>query len=454
MKIKNLFLLYTLVLLLFSCSSDGPDEPDPGPIIPINKVQATFTFSISDSDSKLLLLDNTTEGDGEFTSVWDFGKGGDPVNDTAGINEVRYDSSGNYDIKLTVTNAAGSTEEVKRIIVDDSGICPNGVCGTSDGSGLKGAATTFSVGMITRASYVNGGGQHTAILNSDFNSLTSEYEMKMNIMYPSEGNYDFSAGDAIVDFAQANGLDVHGHALIWHNATPTWVENFEGTDAEFEAMVEDYITTTLTRYKGKVRSWDVVNEALEDSSGHPLRNSVFRQKMGDDYIKKCHQFARNADPDVLLFYNDYNMASSASKRAAMFDLVDSLGDLVDGVGAQMHISYNGPSASNIQAVADGTVSRGLKLHFSELDIRTNPEGDTNVTSLSNDRANLQKAKFKEVVAIYNAIPLDNKFALTTWGLRDNESWLIDFWGVPDWPLMYDENYNKKQAYQGFLEGLQ
>jgi len=247
-------------------------------------------------------------------------------------------------------------------------------------------------------------------------------------------------------------MNVHGHALIWHNATPTWVENFAGTDAEFEAMVKDYITTTVTRYKGKVRSWDVVNEALEDGSGHPLRNSVFKQKMGDDYIKKCFQFARDADPDILLFYNDYNMASSSTKRAAMFELVDGLGDLIDGVGGQMHISYNGPAASQIQSLADGVVSRNLKLHFSELDIRANPSNDQ--TSLTSQRAAEQRAKYKEVVEIYNSIPLDNKFALTVWGVRDNESWLIDFWGNPDWPLLFDENYNKKEAYYGYLEGLQ
>jgi endo-1,4-beta-xylanase len=278
--------------------------------------------------------------------------------------------------------------------------------------------------------------------------------MKMNVMYPSQGSYNFSAGDVIVGFAQANSMNVHGHALIWHSATPSWVENFAGTNAEFEAMVENYITTTVNHFKGKVRSWDVVNEALEDGTGHPLRNSVFRQKMGDDYVKKCFQFARNADPTALLFYNDYNMASSPTKRAAMFALVDNLGNLCDGVGAQMHISYNGPSAANIQAVADGTVSRGKKLHFSELDIRTNPEKNASLTSLSSDRANSQKAKFKEVVKIYNSIPLANKFALTVWGLKDNESWLIDFHGVPDWPLMFDKDYNKKPAYFGFLEGLE
>ncbi len=332
-------------------------------------------------------------------------------------------------------------------------ICSNGLCETNS-EALKDAATTFSVGMITQASRINGGGQHTQILKKEFSSITSEYEMKMNIMYPSQGNYNFNAADAIVNFAVANNMYVHGHALIWHGATPNWVNNFSGSDEEFEAMVQDYITTTVTRYKGRVRSWDVVNEAIDDGSGNSLRNSVFRQKMGDDYIKKCFQWARNADPDAILFYNDYNMTVSSSKRIAMFNLVDNLGNLVDGVGAQMHISYNGPSTNDIQAVADGTVSRGLKLHFSELDIRTNPEQDVNLTALSSTKATQQQAKYKEVVQIYNSIPLDNKFALTVWGLRDNESWLLDFWSVPDWPLLFDKDYNKKKAYQGFLEGLQ
>jgi endo-1,4-beta-xylanase len=274
---KNIYsYLVILITLIFgvSCSNGGPDE-EREIIIPANKIQAKFDFTISATDPNVLLLNNTTQGTGEYTSVWDYGKGGATVTDTPGIDEVRYDVVGEYTITLTVTNSAGSTSDSKRIIVDEDGICPNGICNTSTAS-LKEAATTFSVGMITRASYINGGGQHTALLKSEFNNLTSEYEMKMNIMYPSEGNYDFSAGDAIVAFAQANNMNVHGHALIWHNATPSWVENFAGTDAEFEAMVEEYITTTLNHFKGKVRSWDVVNEAIDDGSGNPRTYFTFK----------------------------------------------------------------------------------------------------------------------------------------------------------------------------------
>ena len=451
-KVCSYFIATILTFAFISCSGEDGDD---GPIvIPTTVVQAKFKMSISTTDQNVLLLDNQTTGTGDFTSEWDFGQGGGLVLDTPGINEVRFDTDGTFTVRLLVTNEAGLTFDSKTVVVDNAagGICPNGVCGSTNSAVLKDAATTFLVGNITRASRINSGGQHTATLMESFSSITSEYEMKMNVMYPSEGNYDFSAADVIVDFGFNNGINVHGHALIWHNATPDWVVNYTGTDAEFEAMVEDYITTTVTRYRGKVASWDVVNEAIDDGSGYPLRSSVFKDKMGDDYIQKCFQWARNADPDCLLFYNDYNMASSSGKRTAMFAIADNLGDLIDGVGAQMHISYNGPSQSNIQAVADGTVSRGLKLHFSELDIRANPSND--LTSLTSDRANAQKAKYKEVVQIYNSIPLDNKYALTVWGIRDNESWLIDFWGNADWPLLYDDGYNKKAAYDGFLEGLE
>ncbi len=176
--------------------------------------------------------------------------------------------------------------------------------------------------------------------------------------------------------------------------------------------------------------------------------------MGPDYIKKCHQWVREADPNVLIFYNDYNMVSSNTKRNAALAIVDQLitENLIDGFGFQMHISYNGPSKSQIENAAKEITDRNLLLHFSELDIRANP--DNNMTFLSETRAIEQQQKYKEVVEIYNAIPMDNKLALTVWGLKDNESWLLNFWGHPDWPLMYDEQFNFKKAHTGFLEGLE
>lgn len=458
MKRKYLLMLFTCIALtVFNCSNN--DDTDT--VQPIERIVASFDTSISSSDPNVLLLDNTTTSQAEFTSEWDYGLGGSPVADGPDIEMVRYTTPGSYTIRLTVTANGISNTATQNITVDENGICPNNICATTTpGEGLKDIAN-FSVGMAVTAARTRIG-RYSSVLQSDFNNLTAEFEMKMNVMHPAPDRFDFSAGDAIVAYAEANNMQVHGHTLIWHNefAIPAWVKNFSGTDAEFEAMIENYITTTLQHFKGKVRSWDVVNEALSDSGNNPLRNtegnglgSIFRQRMGPDYVRKCFQYARNADPNVLLFYNDYNLAFDDSKRDAMFRLVDGLGNLIDGIGAQMHISFNSPSRAKIQTVADGTVSRNLLLHFAELDIRTNPQRDMNLTSLSPTRANSQKAKYKEVVEIYNAIPQANKFALTVWGLRDSETWLIDFWNAPDWPLLFDDDYNKKPAYDGFREAL-
>lgn len=197
----------------------------------------------------------------------------------------------------------------------------------------------------------------------------------------------------------------------------------------------------------------MVNEAFNDGSGS-YRNSVFYQRLGEDYISKCFQWAREADQDVLLFYNDYNMCNDQTKQNAVFSMIDELisdGVSVNGVGFQMHISYNGPAKENIMAASNRIVERGLKVHFAELDIRANP--DNNMSELTSVRALAQKEKYKEVAAIYNSLPASNKYALTIWGLKDDESWLLDFYGHQDWPLLFDMHFNKKDAYYGVLEGL-
>lgn len=317
---------------------------------------------------------------------------------------------------------------------------------------LKKAADTFLVGVAVQSGKLTG--QYDENYQKEFSSITAEWEMKMNVMHPSEDTFDFGPADAIVNYGETNGINVHGHSLIWHNSTPDWVKNFAGTDQEFEDMIEDYITTVVSRYKGKITSWDVVNEALEDNTGN-LRNSIYRQKMGDDYIAKCYQFVRAADPDVLIFYNDYNMITDQTKQDAVFTMVDDFiarNIPIDGVGFQMHISHDYPSKEDIQKATDRIVERNLKVHFSELDVRANPNKD--LSNLTSERSLSQKAKVKEVVEVYNGIPNDNKYALTVWGLKDSESWLLNFYGHMDWPLLFDGNYNKKDAYYGFLEGLQ
>jgi endo-1,4-beta-xylanase len=432
------YLKLSIVVLLsiaLSCSSDNDNDVEP-------PISVSFEVLVSKENTFRVIANNTSTGTDGLNSYWQFTENGEKVPDGPGAETHLYSSSGKYLVILTVEAPGGDVKESMTITITGEDYVP---------PALKDATNTFSVGMAVRSNRLTG--KHNEILMRDFNNLTAEYEMKMDQIYKTEGSLDFTASDAIVDYGIANNMNIHGHTLIWHNTIPGWMNSFSGTNEEFEAMIKDYITTVVTRYKGKVRSWDVVNEAVEDGS-NSLRNSIFKLKMGDDYVAKCFQFARDADPDALLFYNDYNIVFDAGKRAAILNLVDDLKskNLIDGVGPQMHISIDSPSKSQIQTTVNEIIGKGLKIHFSELDVRVNPNND--ITMLTEEREVAQQNKVKELVEIYNAIPDENKFAITIWGMRDSESWLPDFWGNPEWGLFYNDDFTAKKAHLGFLQALE
>ena len=310
----------------------------------------------------------------------------------------------------------------------------------------------FPVGVAIQSSRLSSA-LHSGLVHTVFNSVTAEYEMKMKHLTSPSGGYVWTHADDVVAFAKEHNMQIHGHALVWHQSTPVWLEKFSGTDTEFEEAVKNYIVTVVQRYQENVVSWDVINEAFEDGSGE-LRNSVFRRRMGPDYIARLFKYAREADPEVLLFYNDYGTIWDADKRESMFAMVDDLqarGIPIDGIGLEMHITYTNPPLTNMIEVMEAVVQRGLKVHTSEMDVRVNPQGDLSV--LTDQRSQLQKRRVNEIVAAFMDLPEENQFAITWWGLRDPESWLINFWGNPEWGLLFDAEDQPKPAYEGFLEAL-
>lgn len=309
----------------------------------------------------------------------------------------------------------------------------------------------FPVGVAITAAQL-GKTDYQQVIERVFNSLSGEYEMKPATMWRGIGQYNWGPADRITSFAFRNDMRVHGHTLVWHSSTPAFIQNFRGTDEEFEAAVRQYITDVVSRYRSTVGGWDVVNEAFDDG-GH-FRDSVFRRRMGQDFVAKCFQFARDADPDALLLYNDYGIIWNRTKADAMFAMIDNFqarGIPIDGVGLQMHISHNWPAMSDIQRVIDGIVERGLMVHISELDIKINP--DDALTAPTPERLESQRRRMMDIVEMYRAIPEELQYGITFWGLSDRDSWLINFEGRPDWPLLFDENLEPKPAYFGFLEAL-
>jgi endo-1,4-beta-xylanase len=295
--------------------------------------------------------------------------------------------------------------------------------------------TAVQSGLLNEARY-------SGTVAREFNYLTAEYEMKWAAIEATRGSSDFTAGDAIVSFARGQGMDVKGHALLWHQALPAWVSGLSPSD--LRAAVATHIREVADHFRGRVHAWDVVNEAVSDD-GVNLRDTVFRQKLGDGYIAEAFRLAREADPGALLFYNDYGGEGSSAKSNRIYDLVRSLladGVPIDGIGLQMHVSANSrPGDASIAANMQRLAGLGLRVHISEMDVKVN--GVAGSTAMKLDA---QKAAYKSIVAVCVAEPRCE--AVTFWGVSDAHTWITG-----DTPLLFDAQYAAKPAYTGVLDAL-
>jgi GH35 family endo-1,4-beta-xylanase len=288
--------------------------------------------------------------------------------------------------------------------------------------------------------------RYSDVFRRHFNYATAEYEMKWDAIERTPGQNDFGAGDTIVAFAQAAGMQVKGHALVWHGSVPAWVSSLPA--AELRTAFETHIRTVAGHFRGRVRAWDVVNEAVADS-GAALRDTVFRQKLGDRYIADAFRLARQADPQALLFYNDYGGEGLGPKSDRIYELVQGLraeGVPIDGVGLQMHVSAaNRPSDGSIAANMSRLAGLGLIVNISEMDVRIRDLPGTLQSRLA-----AQRTAYHSIVGLCVAEPRCE--GVTFWGFTDAHSWIDAQFGADD-PLLFDEQYAAKPAYYGVLDAL-
>lgn len=315
---------------------------------------------------------------------------------------------------------------------------------------------SFKVGGTVKTSQMQGDSDYIPALTANFSQITAEFEMKMESIWRSSDNYYWEASDYLVDFAEDNDMEVHGHVLLWYNSIPTWLANESNDSIVFEANIKSYITEVVSRYQGKIKTWDVVNEVFADNGSlrtDDVISPLFNDLVG--FYGRCFQYVRDIDPDAKLFYNDFSVVVNASKRTAIKNMVSrfkSEGYPIDGIGAQFHYNQD-TSLSRIKEGFSDIASTGLLMHISELDMVMN-SGKVDGFIFSNSSAQEQSNIYKGIVEMYNDLPESQKFAITTWGVTDKYTWLTDFWHPRVYPLLLDENYNKKPAYQGFLEGLE
>ncbi|EDY82726.1 Glycosyl hydrolase family 10 [Verrucomicrobiia bacterium DG1235] len=327
--------------------------------------------------------------------------------------------------------------------------------------GLKDIAT-FPVGTAMSTRWYERMPELAEVHFKHFDSVTAGNAMKMHFVAKEAGAYDFGPADQMLEFAERHDQRLFGHTLIWHSATPDWVEELAKDPVALDAFMKDYIHTYVGRYKGKVAGWDVVNEAM-NTKGPGYRESVWYQALGKDYISKAFRYAHEADPEAVLFYNDFNIERDLEKLDTALGMIADLksqGVPISGLGFQMHIRMDIPDETIAEALRKGA-AMGLQIHLSEVDIIFNRHDDSRgggeqvYTELTNEMREKQAEKYRKLALMYRSIvPEEQQFGITFWGFNDRGSWIRPFFNIMDWPCLFDEELEPKPAYHGFAEGLQ
>jgi endo-1,4-beta-xylanase len=307
----------------------------------------------------------------------------------------------------------------------------------------------------------------SAFILRQFNSLTPENVMKMGPIHPEENRYNWGPADAIVDFAQAHNLRVRGHNLCWHEQAPRWIfKNADGSPVSKTVLLKrlhDHIDAVVKRYKGKIYAWDVVNEAIADNPQEFLRNSDWLKICGPDFIAEAFRYAHAADPKAVLFYNDYN-TERPEKMERVYKLLKQLKDAkvpIDAVGLQGHWSLYEPTEAELRTTIERFAGLGLKVQVTELDVSVYPwEKDRRAKrpdesdAYTPDMQAKQAAQYAMFFKVFRDEAKDGRFTgATFWNVSDRYSWLDTYpvAGRKNHPLLFDERYQPKQAYQSVVQ---
>lgn len=326
----------------------------------------------------------------------------------------------------------------------------------ADTSGTLQSAASFPIGVALNSKLLTGNPKVKAIVAREFDSRT--VPMYMNVEWV-QGQFNFGEMDYAVKQAETTPVRLHGHCLVYHVAAPEWLTAFKGTTPEFEKAVKNHIQTLVGRYKGKVKSWDVINEIIDYRTGK-ISNNAFRKLYNNDedyiaFVKNCFQWAHEADPNALLFWNEDVYEISPLKQATVLSLVDNFkrsNTPIDGLGTQLHINVN-TSNDGIRTSLQKLASTGLLIHVSELDVALNPNKNKDLV-ITDQLLTAQRAKYQTVVNTYKQnVPARLQYGITLWGLDDANSWLVTATNQREMPCLFDSQFNKKLAYFSFLNAL-
>ncbi len=308
----------------------------------------------------------------------------------------------------------------------------------------------FDIGVAVSPQNLEG--EEAELIKKHFNSITAENVMKPGPIHPKEDSFAWENADKIVEFAMANGMKVRGHTLCWHSQTADWMfKDEEGNQVSREvamARLKDHITAVVSRYKGKVYAWDVLNEVIQDRD----TNTIFRETpwykiIGEEYVAKVFEWAHEADPNALLVYNDYN-TENPDKRDRIYTMLKNLLDAgvpVHAVGLQGHWNITDPTGENLRASIDKFASLGLKVQVTELDVSIyGSRTDTIGIGFTPEREQKQIDLYKMAFNVFRE-KKDVINSVTFWNVTDRRSWR-DRRDMKVYPLLFDENAEPKKVF--------
>ncbi|MBU2976451.1 endo-1,4-beta-xylanase [Zobellia sp. B3R18] len=307
------------------------------------------------------------------------------------------------------------------------------------------------------------------VLKEEFNSLSPENVMKWEALHPSPDTYNFEMADQYVALGKKNNMHIVGHTLLWHSQIGQWMNSVKDS-ATMANYIKEHITTVASRYMGKIDTWDVVNEALNEDGS--LRESVFLKVMGERYLEFAFKMAEKADPTAELYYNDYNMWKP-KKREGAIQLIETLqknGAKINGVGMQGHWGLTEPSLEEVEKSIIAYSKLGIKVAITELDVTVLPnpwelEGAEISQNFENseemnpypdalpDSVEVQLAeRYRDIFKLFlkHSDKIDR---VTFWGVNDRSSWLNN-WPIKNrtnYPLLFDRKFEPKKAYHAITQ---
>lgn len=404
----------------------------------------------------------TGAGDSTTSTGTDSGSGGAASTLTSTTSDAVGGTSHTGSSGGTSTQTSGGgTGGTEPCVVDHGGEIPS----------LKEYyADHFAMGVAIDTSY----NSYDGLLTKHYDSVTAEDQMKFDALQPSEGNFSYGTADQMVNYAVDNGMQVRGHALVWHRQTPSWV--FSGSSSQVLQRMKNHITNVMQHFKGKVQVWDVVNEAIMDDGSYRTNNEGENQNsgwygaLGESYIAEAFIAAHEADPDAKLFYNDYYNYHPV-RRQAIYDMLKGLlaeGVPVHGVGLQAHLnlepgtspdeqSYH-QTVANMEEAIEMYASLGLDVQITEMDISLYLRGITytedqfyTLDKLTDEILEQQAERYREFFDMFREHS-DKISSVTTWGIVDSNTWLSEFdSGRKDFPLLFDGNQQPKPAFWAVVD---